>query len=203
MNPAFRPLAAAALLALACVAHAGGVTVELTDRGGRALEDAAVFLEPVAGKVPPLRPRAVVIEQKDKRFVQAVTVVQTGQAIAFPNLDTVRHHVYSLSQAKLFELKLYSGVPASPVVFDKPGIVVLGCNIHDTMAAFVRVVDTPWHGRTDAAGKVRIDGVPDGDYRLKVWHPGQPAVEVAAEQALKVAGDVAVTLRLEARGTGK
>lgn len=196
-------LLAAAALAAAGHVQAAAVTVGVTDRGGRAIEDAAVFLEPVGAKAPALKPRQVNIEQKDRRFVQTVTVVQTGQSISFPNLDSVRHHVYSLSQAKLFELKLYSGVPASPVVFDKPGIIVLGCNIHDTMAAFIRVVDTPWHGKTDAAGRVRIDGLPDGDYRLKVWHSGQPALEVAYEQVLKVGGDATLAVRIEPRAGGK
>lgn len=175
----------------------------VADPAGRPVEDAVVFLEPLAGRSPGLRARNVVIEQKDRRFVQPVTVVQAGQPIAFPNLDTVRHHVYSLSQAKLFEIKLYAGVPAHPVVFDKPGTVVLGCNIHDGMSAFVRVVDTPWFGKTDAAGRARIEGLPDGEYRLKVWNPGQPATDVVHEQVLRLAGDASLAIRLDGRGGGR
>lgn len=99
-----------------------------------------------------------------------MTVIQAGSSIIFPNKDSVRHHVYSFSPAKTFELKLYSGVPSTPVVFDKAGTVVLGCNIHDQMLAFVYVVDTPYFAKTDASGKVKIGDVPNGDYLLKVWH---------------------------------
>jgi plastocyanin len=183
--------------------HAAGLTASIIDGQGRPVEDAAVFMEPASGRAPAYRPRTVAIEQKDRRFLQAVTVVQVGQPVSFPNLDTVRHHVYSLSQAKLFEIKLYAGVPTNPVVFDKPGIIVLGCNIHDTMSAFVRVVDTPWLGRTDAAGRVRIEGVPDGDYRLKVWLPTLPEVEAAHEQAVKLAGDANLAIRIEMRPRGR
>jgi hypothetical protein len=84
----------------------------------------------------------------------------------------VRHHVYSFSPTKTFELKLYAGAPHAPVVFDKPGVAVLGCNIHDKMAAWVVVVDTPLHARSGAAGNSQIEGVPPGAYRMRVWHPG-------------------------------
>ena len=104
-----------------------------------------------------------------------MTLVTVGTKVAFPNFDTVRHHVYSFSQAKTFELKLYAGVPAAPVVFDKPGLAVLGCNIHDRMAAWVVVADTPWFARTGADGIARIEGAPAGAYRIAAWHPGLPA----------------------------
>ncbi len=98
-----------------------------------------------------------------------VTAVPVGTAVSFPNRDTVRHHVYSFSPAKTFELKLYIGTPAAPVVFDKPGVVVMGCNIHDAMVAYVAVFDAPWVGVSDAAGVVRIDALPAGDYQLEYW----------------------------------
>jgi len=170
-------------------AMAAALTVTVAGRGGAVLEDAAVYLEPLDAKAPGLKARAVEIEQKDRRFSQMVTVVQAGQAVQFPNRDNVRHHVYSLSQAKLFELKLYMGVPANPVVFDKPGSIVVGCNIHDKMVAYIHVVDTPWFGKSDAAGRVRIDGMPDGRYRLKVWHYGLANLDAPADQVINIKGD--------------
>jgi hypothetical protein len=116
----------------------------------------------------------VEIAQADKQFTPAVTVVTVGSAVSFPNRDTVRHHVYSFSPAKTFELKLYIGTPANPVVFDKPGIAVLGCNIHDTMAAWVVVVDTPHHGLTAASGRVRLADVPPGSLPAAQLAPGLP-----------------------------
>ena len=189
-----------ALPALLCLlgtapALAASVTVQVLDAKGQPVEDAAVFAEPV-GAPQALRTRKTEIEQKDRSFRPLVTVVQTGTAINFPNNDTVRHHVYSFSKAKLFELKLYSGVPAAPVLFDKPGTVVLGCNIHDKMVGYVRVVDTPWFGKTGKDGRAKLDGLPDGQYQLKAWVADLPNQDVAAEQALAVKGEMAVALRI-------
>jgi plastocyanin len=122
--------------------------------------------------------------QRDRRFEPRVLVVQTGTAVSFPNFDTVRHHVYSFSPIKRFDIKLYSGTPAEPIVFDKPGIAALGCNIHDRMGAFVVVVDTAVFGRTDERGQLTLD-LPPGEHTLKLWHPSrlQPAL---VEQRLSV-----------------
>jgi len=100
--------------------------------------------------------------------------------------------VYSFSPAKTFDLKLYAGVPANPVIFDKPGIAVLGCNIHDNMVGWVLVVETPYFGRANAEGKLVLDGVPPGRYRLRVWHPGLPVGAPASDQPLPV-GNAPVT----------
>jgi hypothetical protein len=106
--------------------------------------------------------------------------------VHFPNRDTVRHHVYSFSPAKNFELKLYTGTPANPVLFDKPGVVVLGCNIHDNMAAWVLVVETPYFGKTNSAGDVVLPNVPAGNYRLRTWHAGLPVGAVPQDQSINV-----------------
>ena len=160
----------AALLAGAVAARAAAVNVVVTDPAGEPLTDAVVTLEPAAGKLPVKPLAGVQIAQHHLQFDPQVTVVTVGTPVLFPNQDTVRHHVYSFSSAKTFQLKLYSGVPHEPIVFDKPGIAVLGCNIHDQMVAWVVVVDTPFHARSNAAGRVRIDGVPPGGYVLHVWH---------------------------------
>lgn len=119
------------------------------------------------------------VEQAGQRFTQAVTVVTVGTAVSFSNRDTVRHHVDSCSPAKTFERRLHIGAPARPVVFDPPGIAVLGCNIHDPMATWVVIVETPHHGQTGANGRLRLYDVPPGSYRLRAWHadlpPGAPA----------------------------
>jgi hypothetical protein len=121
------------------------------------------------------------IEQRGKEFIPYVTVVQAGTAIDFPNNDTIRHHVYSFSPPKRFEIKLYAGKPSQPVVFDKPGEVALGCNIHDWMEAYVLVVDTPYFAKTSGDGRAAIQNVPEGRYRLRLWHPQQKAAQPASE----------------------
>lgn len=168
---------------LAVSASAAGVAVQVQDSTGKPLADVAVYAEPEGGAAPkPLQ--AGEIEQKGLKFLPLVTVIQTGSKISFPNNDKVRHHIYSFSPAKKFDQKLYAGAAASAQVFDKAGTVVLGCNIHDKMLAYVKVVDTPYYGKTDAAGNVKID-MPAGKYSLKAWHYHAVASQ-GAEQALLV-----------------
>ena len=113
--------------------------------------------------------RGILVGHGERRCELDTVVV--GTAVTFPNRDNIRHHVYSFSPAKRFELPLYSGTPAAPVVFDKPGAVVLGCNIHDWMLGYVYVLPTPYFARTGEDGKGRIGDVPAGAYEARVWHP--------------------------------
>lgn len=179
----------------AVAAQATAVEVRVTDAAGRPLPDAVVFLESPAARAA-VRPAPLVeISQANRQFDPQVTVVPVGTRVSFPNRDTVRHHVYSFSPAKRFEIKLYVGTPAQPVEFDQPGIAVLGCNIHDQMAAWVVVVPTPWHGKTDRHGVVRWPDVPAGSYRLRTWHASLPPGDPARDQALSVgAAAVAATV---------
>jgi plastocyanin len=176
MRKALRLLA---LLAAPGALHAATLEIEVRGAEGAALRDAVAYALP-RGAAAPFRKREAMVEQVDKQFVPLVTVVQTGTAVQFPNRDQIRHHVYSFSPPKPFELKLYVGTPVAPLVFDKPGEVVLGCNIHDQMLAYVYVVDTPYFAKTGADGKARIEGLPAGDYDVKLWHYGQglPAPEM-------------------------
>lgn len=179
--------------------HALAASFEATvlTPAGQPVEDAAVILEPAAGAAPK-RPRTATIEQRDREFIPYVTIVQTGTMVEFPNRDPLKHHLYSFSPAKLFEIKLYAGKPMQPVLFDKPGEVALGCNIHDWMEAYVLVVNSPYFAKTDRHGNALIRNVPAGHYRLRLWHPRQKAegprraIEVGAAPArLDLAVDVA------------
>lgn len=168
-------------------ATAASLTVHVTDVTGVPSVDAVVYAEAANGQTLPKQLHGVQIEQKARKFLPAVTVIQTGTAVSFPNHDSVRHHVYSFSAPKVFELKLYSGAGGEPIIFDKAGTVVVGCNIHDQMAAFIQVVDTPYFGKTDATGKVTIDNIQPGKYHLKVWHPALPATMTIPEQPVTIA----------------
>lgn len=168
-------LACLTLAAAPLAVQAGALAVSVTDAAGKPLPDAVLLLEPAAGKVA-VKPLAdAEISQARRQFQPRVTVITVGTRVSFPNFDTVRHHVYSFSAAKSFELKLYAGVPAAPIVFDKPGLAVLGCNIHDRMAAWVVVAETPWFAQSGSDGSARIADAPAGAYRLSVWHPGLAA----------------------------
>ena len=178
-------------------AGAGTLQLQVQDKNGKPLPDAIVFLESAEAKAAAKPLKGVEVAQVGRQFKPAVTVVTPGTSILFPNQDTVRHHVYSFSPAKTFELKLYAGVPANPVVFDKVGIAVLGCNIHDNMVAWVLVVDTPYFGHTDAQGKLTLGDVPNGSYKLRTWHASLPTGAPAAEQAQAVgAAPAAVLVKL-------
>ena len=191
------------VLLAAAPAGAGVLVVTVTDAAGQPLPDAVALLEPAGAKAPPPRPLPdVEIAQAKRRFQPRVTLITPGTRVAFPNFDTVRHHVYSFSEAKTFELKLYAGVPAAPVTFDKPGLAVLGCNIHDKMAAWVVVADTPWAALAGADGLARLPAAPAGSYRLTVWHPGLPAGKPAVPEPVTLgAGDATHEVRLAIEGT--
>ncbi|MBV6323697.1 methylamine utilization protein [Duganella violaceipulchra] len=158
------------LLLSAASAGATGITVQVQDAGGKALADTVVYVEPESGAASGRAPATAEIEQKGLKFVPLVSVVQTGAKIYFPNNDKVRHHIYSFSPAHKFDQKLYSGQSATPQVFDKAGTVVLGCNIHDKMLAYVKIVDTPYFAKTDASGAARIELPAGGKYLVKAWH---------------------------------
>ncbi|AME26886.1 methylamine utilization protein [Burkholderia sp. PAMC 26561] len=154
----------------ACGAHAATLRVQVVDQAGAPLQDAIVYVSPASGKLPTTKPVGAVIDQIKRQFVPLVSVAQTGAAIAFPNKDNIEHDVYSFSPAKKFELNLYHGIPAAPVVFEKPGLVVMGCNIHDAMVAYLLLVDTPYFAKTDASGNATIDNVPADALKVTAWH---------------------------------
>ncbi len=173
------------LPALAPPASAARLEVRVATADGP-VQGAVVSLH---GDALPASPpgRTAVIDQVRVQFAPRVTVVETGTAVNFPNTDDVLHHVYSFSPAKRFELPLYSGRPASPVVFDEPGVVVLGCNIHDQMIAYVVVLDTPVHAVTGADG-VAVLEAPAGAYALQVWHERLGQTPWREPQALDAGG---------------
>lgn len=198
--PALRPLlGGAAWAAAAASALAAPLEVTVADAQGRPLAEAVVFLESPAARAASRPLPAAEIVQQNRRFVPEVSVVTVGTAVAFPNRDTVRHHVFSFSPTKRFEIKLYVGSPAAPVVFDRPGISVLGCNIHDEMAAWVVIVETPWYARTDAQGRARLPDVPAGAYQLRTWHPGFVIGSPALQQGVMVGSE---PLRVAVRTPG-
>ncbi len=187
-------ITATLLTVLNVKSYAGELSVDVLDTVGTPIENAVVYAEPES-KVSTVKATAI-IDQRGKQFNPLVSVVQTGTDISFPNLDSVRHHVYSFSPAKTFELKLYSGVPTAPVKFDKAGTVVLGCNIHDFMVAFIQVVDTPYFAKTDKTGKVVLHDLPNGNYTLKAWHYALANEKETFEKPIVVKGAENTTINL-------
>ncbi len=150
--------------------QAGSLDVTVKDGNGALVSDAVVYAKGRA-VTSALAKKRMVIDQRDKQFIPYVTALQVGTSVLFPNNDNIRHHVYSLSPAKKFELPLYAGVPAEPVTFDKEGFVTLGCNIHDWMIAYVAVMATPYFEVTGKEGRTRLKDLPPGQYIVEVWQP--------------------------------
>jgi plastocyanin len=198
------------LATLAAAAQAGAATIEVSvvDEQGRGIENVAVYATPAHGAVEhgaaaaAAAVPAATMDQRQLQFVPHLLVVQAGTSVTFPNGDAVSHHVYSFSETKTFELPLYKGDVHPPVVFDRPGIVVLGCNIHDGMLGYIVVVDTPHFAHTNKQGIASIEGVPNGDYVVAAWTPrvrpaGLPpslqvtVTEHAAAAEIRIAGRLA------------
>jgi plastocyanin len=199
---------AAWLVSFCATTHciAATLTANVVDEGGQPVANVVVYAVP---ERPPLRAAVAaatpastaVMDQKNNAFVPHVLVVQTGSAVLFPNNDTVSHHVYSFSETKNLELPLYKGNAHPPLVFDKPGLVVLGCNIHDSMLGYILVVDTPLFAKTDERGQVTLEGLAAGAYSVHVWTPRVRPADLPASTGidLNAADARAVAFQLEGK----
>lgn len=160
---------AALMLSAHRVAGAATLDVMMRQADQTPVSDAVITLQgPVGAPVGTLKAN---MDQREQKFAPHVLAVHTGTQVRFPNSDNIRHQVYSFSTAKRFELRLYEGTPTDPLLFDKPGVVVLGCNIHDWMLGYIYVTDDPRFGVSDAQGRVRLDDLPAGAYHVTLWHP--------------------------------
>jgi len=183
-----RSLLACVTLSVALGAHAqtAEIAATVTDEQGRPVPDAVVVAVPSDGAMRlPSRPREEIVDQVDQEFTPRVTAVLVGTPVRFPNHDNIRHQVYSFSPAKRFELPLYAGVPAEAVVFDKPGVVVLGCNIHDWMIGYVYVSESPYFAKTGKDGTALIGELAPRTYSVRVWHPQLDAPEESTRKTVE------------------
>ena len=171
---------------------AASIEIQARDPSGNPVADAAIYAIAASGGSE-TRTARMTIEQVDREFVPFVSVMQQGTTVTFPNRDPILHHVYSFSPAKPFEIRLYTGKSPSEIQFDKAGVVTLGCNIHDWMIAYIAVVPTPYFGRTDAQGAVRLRDLPAGSYEVRAWHPQQRVALVPHVLALDASATAQAT----------
>ena len=141
----------------------------VTTPDGKPIADAVVFVQD-SGPAAATAAHSATLDQVDKTFVPGLLPIVVGTKVSFPNHDQIQHHVYSFSRTKTFELPLYKGESAAPVLFDKVGVVKVGCNIHDWMSAIILVLPTPWFARTGADGSFTIENVPEGKHSVVAWH---------------------------------
>jgi plastocyanin len=176
-------------------ATAAALQASVKDQHGKPVADAVVSATPLDPKnALRAKPPAVVIDQVDKQFVAYVTPVYVGSRVRFPNNDKVHHQVYSFSPAKRFDLPLYAGTDAPPVLFEKPGVVVLGCNIHDWMIGYIYVSETPFFAKTGSMGAASLEDMPSGDYLVKIWHPRMNGTEEATSLRVTLSAGTPVSL---------
>ncbi len=171
-----------------------GVEFLVTDESGAPLENAVVELVAAPRSQPDTTP--AVMDQVNRQFVPHVLAIQQGRQVEFPNSDNVRHHVYSFSPAKTFEIKMYKGIPGAPTSFDVPGVVALGCNIHDRMIGYIYVAESAQFALSGSDGRVSL---PAGNHEVRVWHPAQQSpqraqtVSFSGEQS---AAPIAITVNI-------
>ncbi len=146
--------------------------IQITDARGLPIRDAVVEVHPATGVSGPIRfPWRMGMAQRDLQFTPGTLVVAKGSTVAFPNLDKVRHSIYSFSKPARFEIDLYGRDQTRTQRFPVTGSVALGCNIHDNMRGYIRVTDTPFAAKTDRNGYVSLDRLPRGTAKVTVWHP--------------------------------
>ena len=180
----------ALLCALLAPARLYAATVDITvhSANGKPLAGAVIMIDAPGKSTAPIHfTWGTEMAQHNVAFDPHVLIVPVGSTVTFPNRDKVRHHVYSFSKVKSFNLKLYGREAVPSVTFDKTGLVSLGCNIHDAMSGFIMVVDTPYAVQTDASGHVQIMGVPAGGATIRLWHPSVRAPGNMLEQAVTIA----------------
>jgi plastocyanin len=184
-----------ALLLTVRTAYAAEVNVVVRDQRGKFVADAVVLAVPVDPKnAQHTKSRPEAVDQVDKQFMPYVKPIYVGSMVRFPNKDNIRHQVYSFSPAKKFELPLYASGEAAPVLFDKPGVVVLGCNIHDWMIGYIYVSETPFFAKTESTGTAILEDLPPGEYLLRIWHPSMERPEEATVKRVNLSADVGVNV---------
>ena len=179
---------AAAGVGLAAPLAAAPLAVRVVDSSGRPVRDAVVTFYPSgsAARAPRGGGRFTISQQK-LQFHPFLSIVPVGADVSFPNLDPTKHHVYSFSSAKKFELKLFAKDQSRTVHFDRAGVIALGCNIHDAMSAFIVVTDSVWTARTNGQGVVAFANAPSAPGRVTVWHPYLRAPGGAVQQGIAAA----------------
>jgi plastocyanin len=190
-------LLGSAILGRATDAAGTTLVIHVESSDGHALPGAVVTARPLDGTARKVAPVRAVMDQVNRAFAPDLLVIPVGSTVEFPNSDSVSHQIYSFSPAKRFQLPLYRGKPYPPTHFDQPGVVTLGCNIHDEMLAYLLVTDAPWYGRTNEAGSWSAE-VPHGRYRVELWHPRlrDNEAELGRELTVADADRAELTLRL-------
>ncbi|TGN39432.1 methylamine utilization protein [Marinobacter confluentis] len=188
-----------ALVPLGLAAEPATLSVQVVDsQTGEPVSGARVIVNHGAAAIP----SAEEMIQKNRQFQPQSLLIARGSEVNFPNRDTTQHHVYSFSPARVFNIELYADQPEAPILFDKTGVVEVGCNIHDRMQGFILVTDSALTGQTDDAGNASVALPPDvaslGQLDLSLWHPRLENATRTVDVSIPVpaSGPVELTLDL-------
>ena len=190
------------ILGLVCAmlcfpASAANLSLTVFNSGGEPVENAVVLIyADDRDNAPSSHASNAEMRQQDKQFAPHVLAVHVDTQVSFPNADNVKHHVYSFSDAKTFELELYDDFAGTPITFDKAGIVELGCNIHDWMLGYIYVTNADYFTTTSTEGTMIFD-LPNGDYTVKLWHPRAQHIDTARAWSLSMDGEQSMVLSFE------
>jgi plastocyanin len=148
-------------------------TLTLTQEGrsvADGVDQAVVFFTPAKKSKPSASEPVPEMATAKKAFTPRVLVVAVGSKVRFPNLDPILHNAFSVSAGNAFDVGLYGKGPGKAVTFKEPGLVRVFCNVHQQMAGYVLVVDTPYATAPDKRGGFTLQGLPAGPGTLSVWH---------------------------------
>lgn len=142
------------------------------DQYNQPLENVIIEIEQIETTTTPVADKSpFVMDQINKEFKPHVLAVPKNAMVSFPNSDDIRHHVYSFSKSKPFELKLYAGQPKAPIMFENLGVVVLGCNIHDSMVGYIYIHDNNVIYQSNNKGAIQVDIPISSIKKMWAWHP--------------------------------
>jgi len=190
-------LASSVLAAMSPAALARTVSGQVLGEDGKPIAQAVVFVQEPAALPPAATAAPAIMDQFNKTFVPEMLPVAVGTQVRFPNRDQIRHHVYSFSRPKRFELPLYKGEDAPPVLFDKPGVVKIGCNIHDWMSAVILVLPNDRFAVTKEDGTFSLPELDAGTYTITAWHAqSRDKTEDLAQRVEIGASDPQLTFKL-------
>jgi plastocyanin len=153
-----------------------GIIKGAISTGARPTSDVVVSIEGISKEnfklqISDQKPKPAVMDQQDLKFLPHVLPVVAGTSVEFANNDKTFHNVFSASEAKKFDLGLYSPGRRRSVIFDKAGVVRILCHVHPHMEAYVVVKNHPYFSTPDSRGNYSLKAVPLGKYRIEVWHP--------------------------------
>ena len=197
------------VMAFPAIVMAGKIKGTVNVKGLRTPADIVVYLSKAPAANVNLSQAKFVMDQQNLAFIPHVLPIPVGSTVLFPNNDKVDHNVFSMSRTKQFNLGSYKPGQSQTVVFDKPGIVEVRCDVHAEMAAYILVMKNPYFGITDKNGnfeipdsgylqRVGLNGIgdlPAGNYAIKTWHEKLRTDKQSI--AVPDAGDAAVQLDLK------